>query len=173
MSVTIIVIIVMCDITVQSLLKITNSEGVKQSPSFLMRQNQPSKSGTFYYAMIGGDHPGVTNIRQVRSCHLLSCPLSPFLSSPFLPGGKKQPSWPIAFKCETKKEADAIAHVHALIDKHIGFNLDLNPTQQANLIWRCEAIRQYSASSDLKGPYYPVVYTGLGGTESIVYRDWQ
>ena len=97
----------------------------------------------------------------------------PFLSSPFLPGGKRQPSWPIAIKCDTEKEAEAIAHIHALIDQHIGFDLDLEPAQQARLIWRCEAIRHYSASSILKGPYYPVVYTGLGGTEAMIYRDWQ
>ena len=97
----------------------------------------------------------------------------PFLSSPFLPGGKRQPSWPIAVKCETEKDAKAVAHVHNLINQHIGFDLNLEPTQQARLIWRCEAIRQYSASSNLEGPFYPVVYTGLGGTEAMIYRDWQ
>ena len=98
---------------------------------------------------------------------------SPFPSSPFLPGGKRQPLWPIAIKCDTEKEAEAIAHVHTLINQHIGFDLDLEPAQQTRLIWRCEAIRRYSTSPNLKGPDYPVVYSGLGGTESMIYRVWQ
>ena len=94
-----------------------------------------------------------------------------FVTSPFLPGGKKQPSWPVAFKCSNRSDAEAIAHVHMLIDEHIGF--DVKRTLQARMIWTSKPIQHYSASSDLKGPYYPVVYTGFGGTESMIYRDWQ
>lgn len=131
---------------------------------------QASTSGTFY-ALIGGKNPGVQNIRQVP-LFSLSAPSSfaTFFSSPFLPGGRRQPSWPIAFKCSTRQAADAIADTHSLIDDNIGFDIDISV--QARLIWQSKAIRNYE-SANLKGPYYPVVYTGFRGSESIVYTDWQ
>ena len=96
-------------------------------------------------------------------------PYPPFLFSPFVPGGKGHPSWPIAIKCQTLGDAEAIAKVHTLINENIGF--DLEPIQQARLIWRCKPIQRHSAS--FKGPYYSVVYTGLAGSEAMIYRDWQ
>jgi hypothetical protein len=93
-----------------------------------------------------------------------------FFPSPFLPGGKHQPSWPVTFKCSTRQVADAIANTHSLIDENIGFDIDI--TDQARLIWQSKAIRDYE-SANLKGPYYPVVYSGFSGSETIVYNDWQ
>ena len=57
-----------------------NPRALSNLQAFLMHQNLPLISETFYYAVIGGDHPGVTVIRQVLSSHVLSsnCSLSPF-----------------------------------------------------------------------------------------------
>ena len=136
-----------------------------------MSQKQTSTSGTFYYALIGGKNPGVQNTRQVPFFSLFSpSSFATFFLSPFLPGGRHQPPWPIAFKCSTRQAADAIAGTHSLIDDNIGFDIDL--TDQARLIWRSKVIRNYE-SANLKGPYYPVVYTGFRGSDSIVYTKWQ
>jgi hypothetical protein len=135
-----------------------------------MSRIQASTSGTFY-ALIGGKNPGVQNTRQVP-LFSFSAPSSfpTFFLSPFLPGRKNQPSWPIVFKCSTRQAADVIADTHDLINDNIGFDIDI--TAQARLIWQSKAIRNYE-SAYLKGPYYPVVYTGFKGSESIVYPDWQ
>ena len=93
-----------------------------------------------------------------------------FFPSPFLPGGKHQPSWPIAFRCSTHQAADVIADTHSLINDNIGFDIDI--TLQACLIWQSKAICDYE-SAHLKGPYYPVVYTGFKVSESFVYTEWQ
>ena len=66
--------------------------------------------------------------------------------------------------------ANLIADVHRLIEDNIGFNVDA--TDQARWIWQSKIIRNYE-SANLKGPYYPIVYTGFSGAESIVYEDWQ
>jgi hypothetical protein len=93
-----------------------------------------------------------------------------FFLSPFIPGGKNQPSWPIAFRCSTHQAATLIANTQGLIDDNIGFDLDIS--LQARLIWQSKVIRKYE-STNLKGPYYPVVYAGFSGSESIIYTDWQ
>ena len=174
MSVTIIVI-VMCDITVQYQNKPGTRAFQELFQAFLMHQNLPLISETFYYVVIGGNHPGVTVIRQVLSSHVLSssCSLSPFhLQSIFFPVEKDNHRGPLPSNVILRRKWRPLP-TSILIDQHIGIDLDLEPAQQACLIWRCEAIRHYSASSILKGPYYPVVYTGLGGTKAMIYRDWQ
>ena len=64
-----------------------------------------------------------------------------------------------------------ISEVHRLIDEQIGF--DNEASTQARLIWANLAIRTLSSSALLRGPFYPVVYSGLGGSEAIVYHDWK
>lgn len=142
-----------------------------QTSTFRMNPKQASTSGIFY-AVIGGKNHGVQNTRQVallnRVFKLIVIPT--FFLSPFIPGGKNQPSWPIAFRCSTHQAATLIANTHSLIDDNIGFDLDIS--LQARLIWQSKVIRNYE-STNLKGPYYPVVYAGFSGSESIVYTDWQ
>jgi len=64
-----------------------------------------------------------------------------------------------------------ISDVHRLIDEQIGF--DNEASTQARLIWANHAIHTLSSSALLRGPFYPIVYSGLGGSEAIVYRDWK
>jgi hypothetical protein len=135
-----------------------------------MSQKQTSTI-TAFYAVIGGKKPGVQNIRWVPLLSLWDLSSFPtFFSSPFLPGGRRQPAWPVAFKCSNRETADLIAHIHSLIDDNIGFDIDI--ADQARMIWQSKIIRSYE-STKLKGPYYPVVYAGLSRSESLVYDDWQ
>ena len=64
-----------------------------------------------------------------------------------------------------------IADVHHLIDEQIGF--DNEASTQARLIWVNHATHTLSSSTLLRGPFYPLVYSGLGGSEAIVYHDWK
>ena len=129
-----------------------------------------SQKHAAFYAVIVDKTPGVQNTRCVPLLSLYVHFSSSFFPSPFLPGKKCQSSWPIVFKCSTRQAADAIAVTHSLIDENISFDIDIDIADQAWLIWKSKVICNYE-SIYLKGPYYPVVYSGVSGSGSIVHND--
>ncbi|KAF8154052.1 hypothetical protein B0H34DRAFT_860957 [Crassisporium funariophilum] len=118
---------------------------IQRSPSSLLRSSS-------YFAMNGGSLPEVQT------------------EIPFVPGGKFITAvWPVVFKCTSLPAAETIASVHSLIKAKINWSVDTHKI--AKLVWEDHNFQQFSKHPALTGPFYPVIFAGVGSS-ALVYQDY-